>query len=164
MVNNPFGVLPVALGETYSASAAARTSSTWPLTFTFRQARATRPSRPIRNVARSTPMLAHFRAADRALAIEDAVLRGPQLGASFSGRYDARTTDVTVIGTYIPLFPLNNLFGQIPIIGLALGAGPREGLIGVTFKVEGPVSEPHVFINPLSAVAPGIFRKIFDFQ
>ena len=30
--------------------------------------------------------------------------------------------DVTVIGTYIPLFPLNNLFGQIPIIGLALGA------------------------------------------
>jgi hypothetical protein len=111
-----------------------------------------------------TRMLAHFRAADRALAIEDAVLRGPQLGASFSGRYDARTTDVTVIGTYIPLYPLNNLFGQIPIIGLALGAGPREGLIGVTFKVEGPVSEPHVFINPLSAVAPGIFRKIFDFQ
>ena len=44
------------------------------------------------------------------------------------------------------------------------GGGCREGLIGVTFKIEGPIAEPHVFFNPLSAVAPGIFRKIFEFQ
>ena len=42
--------------EGYSACAAAKTSSTWPLTFTFRQACAMRPSPPIKNVARSTPM------------------------------------------------------------------------------------------------------------
>jgi hypothetical protein len=111
-----------------------------------------------------TRMLANFRSADRALTIEDAVLRGPQLGAAFAGRYDARTTDLTLTGTYIPLYPINNLFGQIPIIGIIAGAGPREGLIGVTFKIDGPISGPHVYINPLSAIAPGIFRKIFDFQ
>jgi hypothetical protein len=109
-------------------------------------------------------MLANFQAADRAVAIEDAVLKGPLLGADFAGRYDARTTTITITGTYIPLYAINNLFGQIPIIGLIAGAGPREGLIGVTFKIDGPIDEPHVFINPLSAVAPGIFRKIFDFQ
>ncbi len=111
-----------------------------------------------------TRLVAHFRAADRAFAIDDAVLRGPQLGAAFAGRYDSRTTEITLTGTYIPLYPLNNFFGQIPLLGLALGAGPREGLFGVTFKIDGPITEPHVFINPLSAVAPGIFRKIFDFQ
>jgi Protein of unknown function len=111
-----------------------------------------------------TKMAANFQAADRAVAIEDAVLRGPQLGAAFAGRYDARTASVTITGTYIPLYPINNFFGQIPIIGIIAGAGPREGLIGVTFKIDGPMAQPHVFINPLSAVAPGIFRKIFDFQ
>jgi hypothetical protein len=34
----------------------------------------------------------------------------------------------------------------------------------VTFKVEGTTDEPRFFINPLSAIAPGIFRKIFEFQ
>jgi hypothetical protein len=109
-------------------------------------------------------MVAHFRAADRALAIDDAVLKGPQLGAAFAGRYDSRTTELILTGTYIPLYPINNFFGQIPLLGLALGAGPREGLFGVTFKVDGRITDPHVYINPLSAVAPGIFRKIFDFQ
>jgi hypothetical protein len=111
-----------------------------------------------------TRMVAYFRAADRSFAVEDAVLRGPQLGAAFAGRYDARTTELSLTGTYIPLYPINNFFGQIPLFGLFLGAGPREGLFGVTFKIDGPIAEPHVFINPLSAVAPGIFRKIFDFQ
>ena len=43
-------------------------------------------------------------------------------------------------------------------------AARSEGLIGVTFKVEGPIAQPEVAFNPLSAVAPGIFRKIFEFQ
>jgi hypothetical protein len=109
-------------------------------------------------------LVAQFRQVEKVLAIEDAVLRGPQLGAAFAGRYDAAAATITVTGTYIPLYPINNFFGRIPVLGLVMGAGPREGLIGVTFKVDGPIAEPHVFINPLSAVAPGIFRKIFDFQ
>ena len=34
----------------------------------------------------------------------------------------------------------------------------------MTFKIDGPIGQPQVFFNPLSAVAPGIFRKIFEFQ
>jgi hypothetical protein len=70
---------------------------------------------------------------------------------------------VDITGTYIPAYALNNLFSKIPIIGLALG-GPGEGLFGVTFRIAGPIASPEVFFNPLSAVAPGIFRKIFEFQ
>ena len=109
-------------------------------------------------------MVARFRRTDRVLTIEDALLAGAAVGATFSGRYELSSTNLSITGTYLPAYAFNNLFSQIPIIGLALGGGMREGLIGVTFKIEGPIAQPQVFFNPLSAVAPGIFRKIFEFQ
>jgi len=98
------------------------------------------------------------------MAIEDALLRSPDVGATFSGRYDFDTTTISLTGTYLPAYAVNNLFSRVPILGFALGGGLREGLIGVTFKIEGPLGQPRVFFNPLSVVAPGILRKIFEFQ
>ncbi len=109
-------------------------------------------------------MVAHFRKADRVITIEDALLAGPTVGATFSGRYDLSAAKISITGTYLPAYAINNLFGRIPLLGIALGGGMREGLIGVTFKVDGPIGQPQVYFNPLSAVAPGIFRKIFEFQ
>ena len=109
-------------------------------------------------------MVARFNKTQRAVVIEEALLRGAAIGATFSGRYDLRDATVSLTGTYLPAYAFNNLFSRIPVIGLIAGGGFREGLIGVTFKIEGPIAEPRVFFNPLSAVAPGIFRKIFEFQ
>ena len=41
--------------------------------------------------------------------------------------------DVRMRGTFVPLYGLNNMFGQIPIVGLFLG-GSNEGLLGVTYR------------------------------
>jgi hypothetical protein len=71
---------------------------------------------------------------------------------------------MAIAGTYIPAYAVNNIFGRIPILGLALGGGNNEGLFGITFQVAGPLDDVHMEINPLSAIAPGIFRKIFQFQ
>ena len=109
-------------------------------------------------------MIARFNKTDRAVVIEDALLRGAALGATFSGRYDVPSASISISGTYLPAYTFNNLFSRIPLIGVIAGGGLSEGLIGVTFKIEGPIANPHVFFNPLSAVAPGIFRKIFEFQ
>lgn len=109
-------------------------------------------------------MVARFSKTQRALVIEDALLRGAAVGATFSGRYDLPSATISISGTYLPAYAFNNLFSRIPIVGVIAGGGLTEGLIGVTFKIEGPIAEPHVFFNPLSAVAPGIFRKIFEFQ
>jgi hypothetical protein len=98
------------------------------------------------------------------IAISDALLRGAAVGATFGGRIDLSNSRVNITGTYLPAYALNNFFGKIPILGLAFGGGSQGGLIGVTFKIDGTMSEPRFFINPLSAVAPGIFRKIFEFQ
>ena len=105
-----------------------------------------------------------FRRSKKSLVVEEAVLRGAEIGATFAGRYDVASTHIVITGTYLPAYEVNNLFPQIPILGLALGGGAQEDLIGITFKIEGPIAGPNIFFNPLSAVAPGIFRKIFEFQ
>ncbi len=61
----------------------------------------------------------------------------------------------------MPAYGVNNLFGKLPVLGLVLGGGQQEGLIGVNFRVSGSTSAPTLSINPLSAIAPGFLRKIF---
>jgi len=59
---------------------------------------------------------------------------------------------------------LNRIFGEIPIIGQILGNGRDRGLIGITFRVVGPFDQPRLEVNPISAIAPGIFRQIFEYN
>ena len=42
--------------------------------------------------------------------------------------------------------------------------GRNEGLLGITYKIVGPLAQPTMTFNPMSAIAPGIFRKIFEYQ
>jgi hypothetical protein len=71
---------------------------------------------------------------------------------------------VRMSGTIIPAYGLNNIAGQIPFFGLFLGNGNKEGLIGVTYEVVGTPGKPVVRVNPISAMAPGVFRNIFQFN
>lgn len=100
---------------------------------------------------------------DSLLVIDDAVLRGATVGATLSGTIDLVRQQVALAGTYLPAYAVNNLFGRLPLLGFALGGGSQGGLIGVTFKIEGPLSGPSLTVNPLSMITPGIFRKIFEF-
>jgi hypothetical protein len=109
-------------------------------------------------------MLINFTRRDSLLVVDDALLRGPVLGATFAGSIDFATSRLNFAGTYIPAYAFNNLFGRVPVLGIILGGGRREGLFGVTFKVDGSLSAPRLTVNALSAITPGIFRKIFEFQ
>ena len=82
--------------------------------------------------------------------------------ATIEGHIDYAANDVRMRGTFVPLYGLNNMFGQIPIFGLFLG-GSNEGLLGVTYEVVGPPGAPVLRVNPISAVAPGLLRKFFEF-
>jgi hypothetical protein len=95
--------------------------------------------------------------------IRDSLIYGPTMGANVEGMLDFAKNRVQLRGTYIPGFGLNNLFAQIPVVGLFLG-GPREGLFAITFEVAGPASGPTLRILPMSAVTPGIIRKLYDFR
>ncbi|MGA2941402.1 MAG: hypothetical protein ABSE50_05150, partial [Xanthobacteraceae bacterium] len=97
------------------------------------------------------------------LAIRDGVVRGPVIGATIDGQLDYANSDVHLRGTFVPLYGLNNAFGQIPIVGLFLGNGSNEGLFGITYEVVGPPGKSILRVNPISAVAPGLLRKLFEF-
>jgi hypothetical protein len=71
---------------------------------------------------------------------------------------------VCMSGTIVPMYGLNNIFAQIPVAGLFLGGGSNEGLFGVTYEVVGTPGAPVLRINPISAILPGVTRKIMDFN
>jgi hypothetical protein len=96
------------------------------------------------------------------VALRDGVVRGPILGGTIDGVIDYIRDDVHLRGTLVPLYGPNNLLGQLPLLGLFLG-GEKEGLVGITYEVIGPPGSPQLRINPISALTPGILRKVFEF-
>ena len=98
------------------------------------------------------------------LTVREGVVKGPAIGATIEGNIDYVGNAVRMSGTFVPMYGLNNMFGQIPILGLFLGGGNNEGLIGVTYEIVGPPSAPVLRVNPISAMAPGVLRKIFEFN
>lgn len=101
---------------------------------------------------------------DGYLKIENGVLRGPLIGTTFQGTLYDPDGNMAMTGTFMPAYGLNRLFGELPLVGLILGNGRDRGLIGVTYKLAGKAKSPTLQINPLSVIAPGIFRSIFEFQ
>ena len=62
------------------------------------------------------------------MSVRDGIVRGPLVGATVEGNIDYTRDDVHLRGTFVPLYGLNNMFGQIPIVGLFLGGGNKEGI------------------------------------
>jgi hypothetical protein len=67
-------------------------------------------------------------------------------------------------GTFMPAYGVNRLFGELPLIGALLGNGRDRGLIGITFRMTGKTESPLLAVNPLSVIAPGVFRSIFEYR
>jgi hypothetical protein len=98
------------------------------------------------------------------MAVREGLVRGPMIGGTIEGNIDYARDQVNMRGTLVPLYGINNMFGQIPIVGLFLGGGSNEGLLGITYEVTGPIGNPRPLVNPLSAIAPGLLRKFFEFR
>jgi hypothetical protein len=86
---------------------------------------------------------------------------GSSIGASGNGVLDLGRDTVSLSGTLVPAYALNQLLGKIPVIGSLLTGGENEGIIAATYRVEGPIDDPKIEVNPLSALAPGFLRNLF---
>ena len=104
---------------------------------------------------------ADFSIASGRVSLKNATMWGPVLGGTLEGTIDYPKDAVDLRGTFVPAYLVNNFFNKIPVLGELLG-GANEGIFAVTFSVSGPVAAPTVSFNPLSAVAPGFLRRIFD--
>lgn len=81
------------------------------------------------------------------------------LGLTVSGRANMGKHTLNLKGVVVPANSLNSLFGKIPLIGKLAGEG--DALIGFNYSVKGSMSDPEVFVNPLSGLTPGFLRGIF---
>jgi len=95
------------------------------------------------------------------LDLSDGTMHGEAIGLTVQGSLDYVHDQVDMSGTFVPVYAFNNLFAKIPVFGLILAGGSNEGLFGVNYRITGLASAPTLNINPLSVIAPGIFRQIF---
>ena len=98
------------------------------------------------------------------LQFTDGIVRGPEVGAAFEGTVIDPAGRVALTGTFLPAYGLNRIFGEVPVLGAFLGNGRDKGLIGITFRLSGETRRPKIEVNPLSAMAPGIFRRVFEYR
>ena len=109
-------------------------------------------------------LAAPFSIGHQQFILHDTYLKGDVLGATMRGQIDFKQNRVRLAGTYIPLYGLNAAVGAVPVLGDILVGRRGEGILGITFGVYGDLRKPEVLVNPMSLVAPGVFRQIFEFQ
>ncbi|OUR76640.1 hypothetical protein A9Q83_13800 [Alphaproteobacteria bacterium 46_93_T64] len=83
------------------------------------------------------------------------------IGLTFSGKVDQDNGTIDGFGTVIPAYTLNSILGNIPILGRLLVGREGEGIFGFSYKLKGESDNPTITVNPVSAFAPGILRRMF---
>ncbi len=90
-------------------------------------------------------------------------MAGPSLGLTGSGAYNIRGDDLDIDGVVAPSPVLNlSMLGEVPVIGDLLVSRRGEGVFGMTYTINGPAAQPRVGVNPVSALTPGILRRLFE--
>ena len=72
--------------------------------------------------------------------------------------------DISLTGAIAPVYQVNSILGNAPIIGDILVGRKGEGILALSYSVTGERVTPTVTVNPLSALTPGIFRRLFETQ
>ena len=96
------------------------------------------------------------------LDIKLARAHGPSIGLTGTGYVDFDQHKVDMKGTVVPAYALNGILNDIPILGFVLTGGEGEGMFAVTYHATGPLEQPEISVNPLSALTPGFLRGVFD--
>ncbi len=105
-----------------------------------------------------------FTLSKQQILIRKTEVSGSAMGITVSGFINYNKKKLDLDGVIIPSYTLNSFLGHIPLLGDAFVSRKGEGVLGLTYSVEGPFKNPRVFVNPLSAFAPGILRRFFEGQ
>ncbi len=99
---------------------------------------------------------------DGVIRLTDTKATGASLGFTASGVIYTHADVVDIEGTVIPIYALNSVLGNLPLIGgLFSGGEEGGGIFAANYSMTGPRSDPEVSVNPLSALAPGFLRNFF---
>ena len=106
-----------------------------------------------------------FRLTPEALELTDARAFSSSLGLTVKGRVlrerPGQRSVLELEGTIVPAYMFNALLGNIPVLGRIFSPETGGGLFAATWRVQGPVDQAQVTMNPLAALTPGFLRGLF---
>jgi uncharacterized protein YhdP len=103
-----------------------------------------------------------FAYSDNHFALDNLLAYGGAIGVTTNGVADLGRDRLDLQGTIVPAYALNSIIGNIPVIGSLLLGGEGQGLFAANYRVTGSAVDPRVSVNPLSALAPGFLRRLFQ--
>ena len=81
------------------------------------------------------------------------------MGLTLDGRINLRNTLANLGGNIYPAYSLNSIVGNLPVVGQVLTGG-RDGLVGISYDLVGPLSKMNINVNPLSILVPEVLKEI----
>lgn len=111
-----------------------------------------------------TRLYGDFTLADGKLELRDMRAYGGAIGVTANGTVDLAGDALDLSGTLVPAYTINSILGSIPLLGKVLVGGEGGGIFAANFRVAGPTANAAITVNPLSALAPGVLRKLFLFD
>ena len=87
---------------------------------------------------------------------------GPAIGITVGGVIDQSDDELDLTGTIVPSYSINSAIGYVPVFGPLLVSREGEGLFAFTYNIQGALEDPKIAVNPLSGLAPGFLRRIFQ--
>lgn len=103
-----------------------------------------------------------FEYRDGVMELGESLARGNMLAVKLEGTVDENTDAVELNGVISPAYGLTGALDSIPLLGTILSGGKGEGIVAMTFQLDGTLDEPSFTVNPLSLLTPGILRNIFS--
>ena len=86
---------------------------------------------------------------------------GTSIGININGKVDMDSNTANLQGTLVPFSAVNNVLNSIPLIGDLLTGGKDQGVLAVSYEINGPLNDPKVSVNPISLLTPGFIRNLF---
>ena len=103
-----------------------------------------------------------FSSRNNVISVNGARVAGPAIGASADGYIDRPKGQIALKGSLVPIFGLNSIISNVPLLGDILASRKGEGIFGVTYSLSGDAEHPDISTNPLAMLTPGILRRIFE--
>jgi len=95
------------------------------------------------------------------LVLTKAHAAGSAIGINIDGKVNLNSGDANLQGTLVPFSVVNNILNYIPLIGDLLTGGQDQGVLAVSYQINGPLNAPKISVNPVSLLTPGFIRNLF---
>jgi hypothetical protein len=103
-----------------------------------------------------------FASKNNVISVNGARATGRAICATSDGYIDRPHGTLALKGSLVPACGVNSILSNIPLLGDILASKKGEGILSATYSATGNMEQPDISTNPLSMLAPGIFRRIFQ--